>query len=249
MSPLLTKYLLEHDTGSCGTVRAGRKFYPQFNKGQPKSMQMKKSGDMLAISWHDRRQVRMLSTVSEGKMKETGKKDRVTNENQKKPDAVIDYNVNMRLMDKSDMQVGAIECVRRSVKWYKKMFLHLIDIVVLNAYNLWLVKTGDRVSLRIFQKRVITQMLAKYGSQQATVARRTLGGQPDRLLGKEYISRHYLEYLPQGQSGRKIQQRCHVCAFSVKRPVKRKDVQTQCHGCKVPLCIPCFQEYHTKRQY
>ena len=80
-SPLLSKYLLEHDTGSCGTVRSGQKSYPQFEKGQPKSVQLKKSGDMLAIAWHDKRQVCMLSTVSEGKMKETGRKDRTTDEN------------------------------------------------------------------------------------------------------------------------------------------------------------------------
>ena len=29
-----------------------------------------------------------------------------------KPDSVINYNKNMRLVDKADLQINAIECVR-----------------------------------------------------------------------------------------------------------------------------------------
>ena len=67
-SPTISKYLLENKTRSCGTVRCKRKYYPTFVKGAKNEVQMKRSGDMLAISWFDRRQVRMLSTVHTGKM-------------------------------------------------------------------------------------------------------------------------------------------------------------------------------------
>lgn len=151
---------------------------------------------MFAISWHDRHQVNMQTTVHKGEMVDTERKDRRTGEIIKQPDAIVDDNVNMRLVDKSDMQVGSIECIRQCGKWYKKTFLHLIDIVVLNAYNLYLVTTGKRVSLRIFSKTIIEKLLEKYGVVQAATPRRNLqAGQPDRILGQDYISHHFLELL------------------------------------------------------
>ena len=53
----------------------------------------------------------------------------------------------------------------------KEIFMHMLDIVVLNSYNLWLVKTGNRVPLRIFEKKLINQILEKYGIVQATLPR------------------------------------------------------------------------------
>ena len=141
-SPTLAKFLLEHRTGSCGTVRGGWKGWPKFDGGARNTLQWKKCDSMLAIAWEDRRTMKMLTTVNEGKMVDSEKVNHRTKEVIQKPDAVIDY-VNMRLVDKSDMQIGSIECVRKCVKWYKKMFMHLLDVCILNAYNLWLVKTGN----------------------------------------------------------------------------------------------------------
>ena len=75
----------------------------------------------MAISWTDRRQVNMLTSVNKGVMVDTMKKDRKAKQAVKKPDAVLDYNINMRLVDKCDMPVGSIECIRKCVKWYKKI--------------------------------------------------------------------------------------------------------------------------------
>ena len=203
---------------------------------------------MLAIAWEDKRTVRMLTTVNEGKMKDSGKKDFRTQETIKKPDAVLDYNINMRLVDKSDMQVGSIECVRKCIKWYKKMFMHLLDVTILNSYNLWLVKSGKRQSLRVFHKNLILQLLEKYGTvQDAAPRRHTMEGKPDRLQAHAYISRHFLDNIPPSVSGRPGERKCYVCAHTTRRPQKRKDVRTWCKECEVPLCMLCFREYHTNK--
>ena len=78
-----------------------------------------------------------------------------------KPDVVQDY---MRLVDKSDMQIGKVECVRKTLKCYKKVFLHLIDICVLNTYDLYKVQTGKNISLRLFSHTVVAELLATYGT-------------------------------------------------------------------------------------
>lgn len=44
-------------------------------------------------------------------MEETNKIDRVTKERIVKPDVVNDYNINVRLIDKSDMQISSVDCL------------------------------------------------------------------------------------------------------------------------------------------
>ena len=195
---------------------------------------------MLAIRWVDRKPVLMLSTVHEGKIVEMDKRKRGTEENVKKPDAILDYNINMRLVDKCDMQIGEIDCVRKSVKWYKKVFFHLMDMCVLNAYNLYLVKTGKRPSLRIFSQNVIKQLLARHATIPTPRQRHVPPSTPGRMLFQDAFNRHRLEELPGRQ-----RRRCQVC-FATKKVEKRS--YYRCAGCDVGLCpAPCFTDYHTKR--
>ena len=56
----------------------------------------------------------------------------------------VDYNKNMHLVDKLDMQISAIEFVRIMVKWHKKLFLHILDVTILNSYNIFVKKTGKK---------------------------------------------------------------------------------------------------------
>lgn len=60
---------------------------------------LKKCGDILAIRWH-KRSVHMLTIVNMGKMKHSKVKHSTGNP-VLKPDAVLDYKVNMRLVNKS----------------------------------------------------------------------------------------------------------------------------------------------------
>ena len=46
----------------------------------------------------------------------------------KKPDIVIDYK-NIRLIDKSDMQIGTMDSLRKSVNLYKKLFFSFYKYV------------------------------------------------------------------------------------------------------------------------
>jgi len=65
-------------------------------------------------------------------MKKTNKIDKHEN-NVFKLDIVIDYNANMGLVDKSDMQISCNTTSRKSIKWYKKFFFHLLDMLGLNS--------------------------------------------------------------------------------------------------------------------
>jgi hypothetical protein len=53
-----------------------------------------------------------------------------------KPHVVEDYNTHMGFVDKSDRMVNSYEIAWRTWKWIKKLFFHLLDMTILNAYLL-----------------------------------------------------------------------------------------------------------------
>lgn len=250
-SPALSHYLLEQKTGSCGTVRANRKNWPRFPvKTKKDDIIRKKSGKMLAIHWHDKRKVNIITTVHQGAMIDSGKKVRGTGRVVYKPDAVVDYNINMRLVDKSDMMVGEIDCLRKCCKWYKKAVLHLLDIITMNAYILYkqLIKTTS--SLREFEKEVVKQILEHHGSVQASCSQRHVPERHiDRLKVWEWMSHHKLELLPPLPSGRKGSRRCYVCFNTTQKQPVRKETQYWCLECKVALCPECYSIYHSQEYF
>ncbi|XP_069166311.1 piggyBac transposable element-derived protein 4-like [Procambarus clarkii] len=125
-SPLLTKFLLEHNTGVCSTVKANRKEMAFFlNKIGVGDCKLRKCDKVLAVRWKDKREVNMLTTIHTGEMLDSGKLRYRGDGSLFKPDCIIDYNINMRLVDKCDMMVGAVECVHRTVKCTRKFFLIL----------------------------------------------------------------------------------------------------------------------------
>lgn len=244
-SPTLAKFLLDNKTQSCGTVRSNRAFMPKFrgklSRGEHQSFT---SNQILCVKWHDKRDVVMCSSKNRDRMVDSGKRHYSTNEAIMKPEAVLDYNENMRLVDKSDMQIGIVETTRKTTKWYRKLFLHLIDVSILNAYNLYLVKSGNKPRLKNFRLAVIRQMLAKYGTDRSNVrrvGRRSAEQSPMRLS-----ARHFVEALPPTEKKRSAQRQCYVCANTKRRPKRRKDTHYWCKDCEIPLCIePCFKTFHT----
>lgn len=81
---------------------------------------------------------------------------------------VINYTQNMSMVDKVDMQISTVECVRKSVKWYKKPFFHLMDLSVHNSYYLYLVYLSVyfiivlKFSFNIFSNQIITYIIAPF---------------------------------------------------------------------------------------
>jgi len=53
-----------------------------------------------------------------------------------KPLVIEDYNSHMGCVDKSDRMVNSYRIARRTWKWTKKLFFHLTDMTILNAFLL-----------------------------------------------------------------------------------------------------------------
>ena len=247
-SPNLAAFLHQNKTGVCGTVRSHRKNMPEFSKLKKGESQSFYANNILAMKWHDKRDVTMLTTLNEGKMVQSDKTDRHTGQPVMKPDAVLAYNENMRLIDKCDMQVSSVECLRKSRKWYVKLFFHLVDVVVLNSYNLYLTATGEKPPLKEFRLNLVRQILEKYGNPD----RVPNGGRrsDNSTMPLRLTARHFPDVLPSTEKKKYAMKPCFVCNHTKRKVKKRKDTRYQCKECDVPLClIPCFKEYHTMSNF
>ena len=88
-------------------------------------------GTLRAVCWKDRQDVYILINthappVARNFTQESGQAI--------KPHAVEDYNAYMRFVDKSDRMVNCYGIARRTWKWTKKLFFHLTDMTILNAF-------------------------------------------------------------------------------------------------------------------
>lgn len=88
------------------------------------------TGELLALKWMDKREVHMLTTLHHSMMVETEKYDRETGQRIKKPLCIVQYNKCMRAVDQVDMQISFSDCLRKTIKCYKKLFFYLLDITV-----------------------------------------------------------------------------------------------------------------------
>ena len=165
----------------------------------------------------------------------------------------------MNNIDHSDHMISMYETLK-SIKWYRKLMLHLINMVVLNAFILNK-KCGTQKMLHSAYQEFIANDLITISLENATCLRKKphtpVDNTETRLNGKHFITK--FERLP--NSKRKVPtQRCKVCNFTHKQlahygcerlalPVKYSS-----YGCTVctndTLCIiPCFEVFHSEVNY
>ena len=122
-SPQLAEFLHDRDTGVCGTVKSNRKGMPVLNEKLEKNeVQVAHTETWLAIKWKDKKDVHIITSIHELEFASTGKRHYLTGDEKIKPTCVIDYNKHMGGIDLIDKQLALTETVRKSMKWYKKLF-------------------------------------------------------------------------------------------------------------------------------
>jgi len=131
-----------------GTIRKNSKRIPKeivTTKLKRGEMISKQNGlGVTVLKWKDRRDVLMISTKHGNSMNEVqmkrGKKI--------KPNAIIDYNRGKGLIDVSD-QIGSYHtCLRKGVKWYRKVAFDIIcNTALINAFSLYKAVTNNNISI------------------------------------------------------------------------------------------------------
>jgi hypothetical protein len=71
----------------------------------------------------------------------------------------------MGYVDNTDRMANSYTASRRTWKWTKKLFSHLLDLTIVNSYILLSSCGGKKISHRDFQLTLIREMLAQAGHE------------------------------------------------------------------------------------
>ena len=160
-----------------------------------------------------------------------------------KPQVVMDYNHHMSYVDKGDRMAKSYSISRRTFKWTKKLFFHLLDLAILNSYILYSSCGGKKISHRDFRYNLVRNMLAYAGPEWRVP--RALGRPPNV---ESHVARLEVCGSKHWPTPSETQLSCRVCKA---RGVTQK-VFVKCRKCEVGLCFKkktCFEDYHTKTQF
>ncbi|GBP66763.1 PiggyBac transposable element-derived protein 4 [Eumeta japonica] len=101
----------------------------------------KSCNDITVCKWKDKRDVLVISNKHQLQLVN------VRNRNGKvslKPNIVADYNLGMSGIDRGDQMVSYYSCLRKTLRWHKKLALHIFEVYLQNAHRLLRLK--DRAS-------------------------------------------------------------------------------------------------------
>ena len=162
-SPKLFEELHFRETYVCGTARAIHKGLPEalkISKLQKGDGHFQRNGPVLAIRWCDKRAVFMLSTIHDTKMIKRNNPD-FEGRQVVKPKCVVDYCHFMGGVDLVDQVMNYYSFLRRTGKWWRKLFIHLFNIINLNLYVLFCKYGNKKCLMMILEKHSSKNSLMK----------------------------------------------------------------------------------------
>ena len=149
--------------------------------------------------------------------------------NKIKPLCVEDYNKNMSGIDRSDQMIAYYSTPRKTVRWYRKIFFHLIDLSIWNGFYIYQKVNGPNTRLLEFREKVIMSLIGEKTSRTES-----------KSITLEIF--HFLEPNPPTEKDKSAMLRCRQC--------KKRKTRYFCSVCEIKpgLCVhPCFKDYHTTK--
>ena len=242
-SPALFSKLSQLGFGACGTVRYTTRGIPDV--ANPKKQPMTRDADpqfyqkagQLCVVWQDTKRVTLLTNYGDCSVitkQIRCKKSQTGHRDIRKPSIVTDYNKYMGGCDLASQLCKYYTHNHRTLKWWKRVFIGLLDICLVNAtivYNS--IPTNNRLSSLDFRVKVIEGLLStwKHNSTQHT----------GQLSCVSRPARHHTHFPGRNVSGKK--QNCVVCSTKATR----KQTRMICKSCYEPMCVvPCFEKFHSQ---
>lgn len=226
--------MLDKNTYCTGTLRINL-------RENPKEVSKKKlkKGKIISVfkngihvgKWKDKREVMYITTEYESEMDIFVNK---RGDEIQKPSAILEYNKYMSGVDHQDQLLSYYPCERKTIRWYKKLFIHVAQLLMLNSMKLYNAYSGNRkMTLYDFRLSVINSLLPIDPLVQ-----------PVRDVKKKHIISLITEKCPdKGAKERVKRKRCRLCS---KEGRGRKQTTYECKVCedKPGLCVQCFEKYH-----
>lgn len=245
----LAQELLKLNIHTTGTIQNNRKFIPDSIK-KPKFSQNNtfacRSENLLLLAWKDKRVVTILSSWDVSGTQPINRRVRGGNiQVIDKPTVIVNYNKYMGGVDRADSYSASYCFLRKSLKWWRKLFFWGLELCSVNAYLLYKI-TQHRQNKRPmthlkFVRELVDGLTANYRQRSKIPGRPSMSDKEERLNGKLHILRQ--------NEGKKKD--CLVCS---NRKVKggRHETRYICNTCtlKPGLHIgECFERYHTMQNY
>ena len=142
-------------------------------------------------------------------------------------------------VDRLDQRMAYYQFVRKSVRWWRKVFFWMVEVVVVNTYIVYTTHTDARrkLSHKDFRRELVLALCEEQRSTMAHHPRRQRRDQTlERLRGSHYPDTGV------------VRRDCRVC--SVRGPGGQRHLTSSyCSTCSdhPHLCIgDCFRQYHTQ---
>ena len=150
-------------------------------------------------------------------------------------------------VDRTDQYVQYYVFQHKTLKWYKRIFFTMVEILKFNAFRLYLASPNHQpgpgkkpLTFLQFSKLLAIGMINGFSTGQNQRGRPALVPAEIRLTER---------HMP-GTFVKKSW--CHVCWSRVKKGTQETRRQTKygCLSCEKHLCLPdCFRDYHTLKNY
>ena len=149
------------------------------------------------------------------------------------PDAIRRY-----LYLTGDQMIMYYGFSHRSVKWWKRVFFHLLDVALVNSYILYKTANASSKMTQLNFRLSVAKSLVE-GLQHPHHRHHP----PAPELPIRLTERAFPEPIPGAKRAD-----CKVC--SVRGAGQRHQTGYRCKLCHAPLCLyPCFERYHTLKDY
>ena len=263
-SPELFSELHYLETLCCGTVRGLRKNLPKaVTKAKLKDKGecvFRRNGPLLCFAWKEKKKAKknvlMLTTIHEAVLVETGKMDMLGNKVEK-PEAVYYYCGRMGGVDLSDQLLNYYSFLRKSTKWSRKLLIHMLNLLILNAYILNKHYGCEKLTHDEYRDRIVKYLLEEglknYKIPLPPVMSKRIGKYHGPGHDKACLcERHFPSCIPKGEDKKRERPSrcCFVCSHIPGYLYKKKRTSYWCEDCRKPLCVvPCFKIYHTEMDF
>lgn len=251
-SPKLFTDLGEQRIGACGPYREHRANCPRstsnaLDKTSAKgAIRWTRDGSLLFVKWMDRKEVSVCSTIHaaySGEKVQGWMKPKTGGSLPKTfpcPSSVMDYNKHAG----AEWPYQLIEYYAtqyKAMKWYRKLFLNLLDIAAMNAYTLHKELTSKKQQATLTHKAFMEELIA----QLCGVADKNPPKKPPKYASSDHVPVPVVA--PRPDVSKRSSSGCKACVLC-KIDDKKRSTQWKCKVCDVALCLMskrnCFEKWH-----
>ena len=115
-----------------------------------------RSGSTVVCKWKDKREVLTITNAHKVEMCDVmNNRGKVS----QKPNVVADYNNGMSGIDLSDQMISYYSNLRKTLKWYRKVALQIIEVLLNNSYCVFKKCTGKQMTMFTYRETIVNHLI------------------------------------------------------------------------------------------